>query len=117
MVHQHKVERGRVARAFDLAGITNAVGERSDPPISPERRTLQRSGRGWPGHSPFSLIVANECSGRSMDIDPNSQISACFLLGFRSTSLLWGMKSILEPATRDSWDVLVDRSWKQETFS
>ena len=45
--------------------------------------------------------------GRSMDIDPNSQISACFLLGFRSTSLLWGMKSLLEPATRDSWDVLV----------
>ena len=45
--------------------------------------------------------------GRSMDVDPNSQVSACFLLGFRSTSLLWGMKSLLEPATRDSWDVLV----------
>ena len=45
--------------------------------------------------------------GRHMDIDPNSQISACFLLGFRSTSLLWGMKSLLEPATRDSWDVVV----------
>jgi hypothetical protein len=44
--------------------------------------------------------------GRCMDIDPDSQISACFLLGFRSTSLLWGMKSLLEPATRDSWDVL-----------
>ena len=45
--------------------------------------------------------------GRSMDIDPNSQTSACFLLGFRSTSLLWGMKSLLEPTSRDSWDVLV----------
>jgi hypothetical protein len=45
--------------------------------------------------------------GRCMDIDPNSQISACFLLGLRSTSLLWGMKSLLTPATRDSWDVLV----------
>ena len=45
--------------------------------------------------------------GRCMDIDPNSQTTACFLLGFRSTSLLWGMKSLLEPATRDSWDVLV----------
>jgi hypothetical protein len=45
--------------------------------------------------------------GRCLDIDPNSQISACFLLGFRSTSLLWGMKSLLEPASRDSWDVLV----------
>jgi hypothetical protein len=45
--------------------------------------------------------------GRCMDIDPSSQATACFLLGFRSTSLLWGMKSLLEPATRDSWDVLV----------
>ncbi|MCU1271101.1 MAG: hypothetical protein JWN74_2395 [Acidobacteriaceae bacterium] len=42
-----------------------------------------------------------------MDIDPTSQATACFLLGFRSTSLLWGMRSVLEPATRDSWDVLV----------
>src|SRR5437588_27470 len=45
--------------------------------------------------------------GRCMDIDPNAQIIACFLLGLRSTSLLWGMKCLLEPATRDSWDVLV----------
>src|SRR5258708_39880900 len=45
--------------------------------------------------------------GRSMDIDPNSQATACFLLGFRSTSLLCGLKSVLEPASRDSWDVLV----------
>jgi hypothetical protein len=42
-----------------------------------------------------------------MDIDPISQTSACFLLGLRSTSLLWGMKSLLDPETRDSWDVLV----------
>jgi hypothetical protein len=42
-----------------------------------------------------------------MDIDPNSQTTACFLLGFRATSLLWGMKSLLGPGTRDSWDVLV----------
>ena len=45
--------------------------------------------------------------GGCMDIDPTSQATACFLLGFRSTSLLWGLKSLLEPACRDSWDVLV----------
>jgi len=41
-----------------------------------------------------------------MDIDPNSQTSACFLLAIRSTSLLLGMNRLLDPATRDSWDVL-----------
>jgi hypothetical protein len=41
-----------------------------------------------------------------MDADPNSQTSACFLLACRSTSLLVGMKQLLEPTTRDSWDVL-----------
>jgi hypothetical protein len=46
-------------------------------------------------------------AGQAMDIDPNSQTSACFLLALRSTSLLWGMKLLLEPETRDSWDVLV----------
>jgi hypothetical protein len=45
--------------------------------------------------------------GRAMDIDSTSQTTACFLLGFRSVSLLWGLKSLLEPGTRDSWDALI----------
>jgi hypothetical protein len=44
--------------------------------------------------------------GRRMDTDPNSQTSACFLLGIRSTSLLLGMRLLLKPGARDSWDVL-----------
>lgn len=44
--------------------------------------------------------------GRAMDVDPNSQTSACFLLAIRSVSLLLGMKRLLDPATRDSWDVV-----------
>jgi hypothetical protein len=44
--------------------------------------------------------------GQCMDVDPNSQTSACFLLAIRSTSLLVGMNRLLDPATRDSWDVL-----------
>jgi hypothetical protein len=44
--------------------------------------------------------------GQHMDADPNSQTTACFLLAIRSTSLLLGMKRLLDPSTRDSWDVL-----------
>jgi len=44
--------------------------------------------------------------GHCMDADPNSQTSACFLLAIRAASLLLGMKRLLEPATRDSWDVV-----------
>jgi hypothetical protein len=44
--------------------------------------------------------------GQCMDFDPNSQKSACFLLAIRSTSLLVGMKKLLDFSTRDSWDVL-----------
>jgi hypothetical protein len=44
--------------------------------------------------------------GQCMDADSNSQKSACFLLAIRSVSLLLGMKRLLDPATRDSWDVL-----------
>jgi hypothetical protein len=45
--------------------------------------------------------------GRQMDVDPKSQESACFLVAFRSLSLLSGMRCLLTPATGDSWDVLV----------
>lgn len=38
--------------------------------------------------------------------DPKSQISACFLLGIRSASLLCGMGKLLAPQTRDSLEVL-----------
>jgi len=41
-----------------------------------------------------------------MDADPNSQRSVCFLLAIRCCSLLVGMGRLLDPATRDSWDVL-----------
>ena len=45
--------------------------------------------------------------GRHMDVDPKSQQSACFLVAFRSVSLLSGMRCLLTPATGDSWDVLL----------
>jgi len=44
--------------------------------------------------------------GQPMDADPNSQRSVCFLLAIRCCSLLVGMGRLLDPATRDSWDVL-----------
>jgi hypothetical protein len=39
--------------------------------------------------------------------DPQSQLTACFLLAIRSTSLLYGMARVLKPNTRDSLDVLM----------
>ncbi len=45
--------------------------------------------------------------GRHMDLDPKSQQSACFLVAFRSVSLLSGMRYVLTPATWDSLDVLL----------
>lgn len=44
--------------------------------------------------------------GQSMDVDPNSQRSVCFLLAIRCCSLLVGMGRLLGADTRDSWDVL-----------
>jgi hypothetical protein len=41
-----------------------------------------------------------------MDVDPNSQRSACFLLAIRCCSLLVGMGRLLDVDTRDSWDVV-----------
>ncbi len=38
--------------------------------------------------------------------NPNSQVSACFALAIRSTSLLCGMLQLLKPQTRDSLEVL-----------
>jgi len=35
-----------------------------------------------------------------------SQLTACMFLALRSVSLLFGMGKVMEPATRDSWDVL-----------
>jgi len=42
-----------------------------------------------------------------MDEDPDSQRSVCLLLAIRCCSLLVGMGRLLDPSTRDSWDVLV----------
>jgi hypothetical protein len=39
--------------------------------------------------------------------DKTSQLTACMFLALRSISLLWGMVPLLQPATRDSCDVLV----------
>ena len=44
--------------------------------------------------------------GQSMDEDPNSQRSACFLVAIRCCSLLVGMGHLLDPSTCDSWDVV-----------
>ena len=38
--------------------------------------------------------------------DQESQLTACFLLALRASSLLSGMALLLRPNTRDSWDVL-----------
>jgi len=38
--------------------------------------------------------------------NPESQLTACFLLALRASSLLCGMALLLRPNTRDSWDVL-----------
>lgn len=38
--------------------------------------------------------------------DRTSQPTACIFLALRSVSLLCGMGKLMEPATRDSWDVL-----------
>jgi len=45
--------------------------------------------------------------GRHMDADPRSQQTACFLVAFRSISLLSGMRCLLTPATGDAWDVVM----------
>lgn len=37
---------------------------------------------------------------------PESQLSACFLLGLRALSLINGMESVLRPELRDSFEVL-----------
>ncbi len=42
-----------------------------------------------------------------MITDPQSQLTACFLLAIRSVSLLCGMGCLLKPNARDSLDVLV----------
>jgi len=41
-----------------------------------------------------------------MKADKESQLTACMFLALRSVSLLLGMAKVMEPATRDSWDVL-----------
>ncbi len=46
--------------------------------------------------------------------DKASQATACLLLALRSISLLVGMGKLMEPATRDSWDVLA-RSFQEST--
>lgn len=46
--------------------------------------------------------------------DKTSQATACLLLALRSISLLIGMGKLMEPATRDSWDVLA-RSFQEST--
>jgi hypothetical protein len=38
--------------------------------------------------------------------DKKSQLTACMFLALRSVSLLLGMAKVMEPETRDSWDVL-----------
>jgi hypothetical protein len=38
--------------------------------------------------------------------DKESQLTACMFLALRSVSLLLGMAKVMEPETRDSWDVL-----------
>ena len=38
--------------------------------------------------------------------DKESQLTACMFLALRSVSLLVGMGKVMEPATRDSWDVV-----------
>lgn len=50
----------------------------------------------------------------SLKADKTSQATACFLLALRSISLLVGMSKLMEPATRDSWDVLA-RSFQEST--
>jgi len=45
---------------------------------------------------------ADEC----MTADRESQLTACFMLALRASSLLCGMALLLRPNTRDSWDVL-----------
>jgi hypothetical protein len=45
--------------------------------------------------------------GKHMDLNPNSQESACFLVAFRSLSLLSGIRCLLTPETGDSWDVVL----------
>ncbi|MGA9206349.1 MAG: hypothetical protein WB347_01015 [Terriglobales bacterium] len=41
-----------------------------------------------------------------MRADQESQLTACFMLALRASSLLCGMALLLRPNTRDSWDVL-----------
>ena len=52
----------------------------------------------------------NESGG----VDKITQTSACFLLGLRSVSLLYGLKVLATLETRDSWDVLV-RAFMEST--
>ena len=46
--------------------------------------------------------------------DKASQTTACIFLALRSISLLVGMGKLMEPATRDSWDVLA-RAFQEST--
>jgi len=45
--------------------------------------------------------------GRHMDRDNFSQETACFLVAFRSLSLLSGVRCLLTPETGDGWDVVL----------
>lgn len=41
-----------------------------------------------------------------INAEQESQLTACFLLALRASSLLCGMALLMKPNTRDSWDVL-----------